>query len=109
MLGLLLLYWIGKYYYTLAENYNKNKWAYAFLGIGIYYGAMIVFGFFIGVVSEIVSPGYVETVNETFFSILMIPLGALSCYVLYKFLERTWEFNKPSDDDILADVKELEI
>ena len=33
MLGLVLLYWIGKYFYKLAEEYDKSKWGFAILGL----------------------------------------------------------------------------
>ena len=33
MLGLLLIYFIGKYFYDLAAEFEKNKWLYAILGV----------------------------------------------------------------------------
>lgn len=98
MLGLILIYWIGKYFYKLAEEYDKNKWAFAILGIVVYYGSIILFGITTGIVSEIVSPGSIETMNETLLSILMLPLGLLSCYLLYKYLEKTWKKNRPINE-----------
>ncbi|TDN87659.1 hypothetical protein DET49_111107 [Salegentibacter sp. 24] len=37
MLGLLLLYWIGKYHYRLAGEYDKSQWGFTILGIVAYY------------------------------------------------------------------------
>mgnify|MGYP001225774951 CR=1 FL=1 len=93
MLGLLLLYFVGKYFYNLAKEYNKSNWGFAILGIVVYYGGIIIFSFIIGVVAEIISPGFFGTFNETLFSILIIPFGILSCYLLYKFLESKWKKN----------------
>ena len=45
MLGFILLYWIGKYFYKLAEKYQKSEWGYALLGIGSYYGGILLAGF----------------------------------------------------------------
>ena len=37
MLGLLLIYWIGKKYYELATEHNRSPWGYAILGVFVYY------------------------------------------------------------------------
>ncbi len=104
MLGILLLYWIGKYFYKLAEKYDKSKWGFTVLGIVSYYGGILVFGFSFGIIAEIISPGYLDTVNETALSLLSLPFGALACYGLYKYLNKTWEknqlINKSKIDDI---------
>lgn len=98
MLGLILLYWIGKYFYKLAEEYDKNKWVYAILGIIVYYGGIIAFSFSLGVIAEFVSPGFFDSFNETLLGIIMLPFGILSCYLLYSYLEKTWEKSKPVNE-----------
>ncbi|MEH6536634.1 MAG: hypothetical protein V7719_09590 [Psychroserpens sp.] len=95
MLGLVLLYWIGKYFYKLAEEYNKSQWGFAILGIVVYYGGILLFSVIVAIIMEIIFTGFLDTVNETLYGILMIPLGILSCYLLYKYLEKTWKKNKP--------------
>ena len=91
MLGLLLLYWIGKYYYKLAEKYNRSRWGFAILGIVAYYGGVIVFGMIVGIIIEIVSPGYIETMNDLLLSVIIMPFGILSTYLLYKLIENRLE------------------
>lgn len=98
MLGLLLIYWIGKYFYNLAEEYEKSQWGYAILGVVVYYGGTFFFGFVVGMIVEMVSPGFIEGFNETMLGILMIPFGILSAYLLYKYFEKTWEKNKPENE-----------
>ncbi len=90
MLGFLLLYWIGKYYYKLAEAYNKSKWLFTILGIVVYYAGTFVFGFIIGAIMEINSPGYTETVNEFLYGLMMVPFGIISSYLFYDYLKRSW-------------------
>ena len=109
MLGLVLLYWIGKYYFKLAEKFEKHKWGYAILGIVSYYGGIFIGGFGIGITMEIVSPGYIDTVNETLLGIFMLPFGILCCYLLYKYLEKTWTKNQPIDLINEIGVKETAI
>ena len=102
MLALLLLYWIGKYFYELAGVYEKSQWGYAILGIVVYYGGIVVFSFGIGIITEIVSPGAIGSIDDTVLGIMMLPFGILSCYLLYKYFEKTWKKNKPVNelDDI---------
>ena len=98
MLGFILLYWIGKYFYKLAEKYQKSEWGYALLGIGSYYGGILLAGFFTGIFVELLYPGVIENSNETLLGILMLPFGLLSCYVVYTYLEKTWKKNKPKNE-----------
>lgn len=93
MIGLLLWYWVGKYFYKLAEEHKKNKWVFAVLGIVVYYAGSFAFGILIGFFVEIFSPGFIDTVGERFFGFLMIPFGVLSCYLFYKVIEEAWKKN----------------
>lgn len=93
MLGLILLYWIGKYFYRLAGDHDKNQWAFALLGIVAYYAGIFVFSIIIGTVVEIITPGYWDDFNEMLFGIMMLPFGILSTYLLYISLERSWKKN----------------
>ena len=98
MLGLILLYWIGKYFYKLAEEYDKSKWGFAILGIVTYYGGIIIFSFLVGIIFAFTAPEALEAINETLLGIMMLPFGILSCYLLYKYLDKTWVKNKPVDE-----------
>lgn len=91
MLGLVLLYWIGKYYYKLAEKYNRSRWGFAILGIATYYFGIIFFGLIIAVILEILAPVFFENLSELAFSLLSLPLGIFSTYSLYKLIEKRWE------------------
>ncbi len=108
MLGLLLLYWIGKNYYNLAEEYNKSQWGFAILGIVVYYGGILVAGFITGIILEIISPGFLDSVHEMLFGLLMLPFGLLSCYLLYKHLEKTWGKEKPNLNELINEIGKVE-
>lgn len=108
MLGIILLYWIGKYFYKLAEEYDKSKWGYAILGIVVYYAGTLIFGMIIMAVGEVFSLGFVDTFNETLLGIIMLPFGVLSCYLLYKYLEKTWKKNNPKKDDLIDQIGKVE-
>ena len=48
MLGLLLIYFIGKQFYVLAESFKQNKWLFAILSVVVYYAAGLIFGVVLG-------------------------------------------------------------
>jgi hypothetical protein len=104
MLGILLIYWLGKYFYKLAEVYDKSKWGFAVLGVVTYYAITFVFAITFVIVAEIVSPGYIDTVNERVLDLISLPFGLLASYLLYKYLKKTWKKNqligKSKIDDI---------
>ncbi|WP_299126135.1 hypothetical protein [uncultured Winogradskyella sp.] len=106
MLGLLLLYWIGKYFYKLAEEYNKSKWGFSILGIAVYYAGIILASFTTGIVIGIFYPQMLENTNETVLGLFMLPFGILSCYLLYIILEKTWKKAKSDENRFLNQISE---
>jgi hypothetical protein len=94
MLGLLLIYFVGKKFYELAFEYEKNKWGFAIAGVLSYYGGIVISMFILGFVIEINSPGYITESNETLFGLLGIPFGVLACWGFYKLLENNWRKDK---------------
>ena len=102
MIGLILIYFIGKAFYDLAMLYQKHKWGFAILGVASYYLGLMVGGVIIALLMELNSPGSVERFNETALGALGIPFGILACWGLYKFLQRQW--GKPAkftDEEII--------
>ena len=106
MLGLLLIYWIGNYFYKLARKYKQNEWGYALTGIAVYYVGGFVFVFLIGAIAEIISPGSVDQVSDLVFSLLGVPFGLGSCYFFYVYLERKWEKRRLAETDLTKHLVE---
>ena len=106
MLGLLLLYWIGKYFYKLAEEYDKSKWGFAILGVAVYYAGILLASFTTGIILGIFYPESLENLNEMLLGLAMLPFGILSCYILYKILENVWKKAKLAEDKFLNQVSE---
>jgi len=94
MLGIFLIYYIGKTYYQLAELYQKHKWGFAIMGVAMYY-----FGTFLGgVILQLLflaglTPA-VEEYNSLVLNLLAFPFGLLTCWGLYQILKRS--FSKKS-------------
>ena len=101
MLGLILIYLVGKKFYELAFEYNKSRWGYAIAGVVSYYAGYLLSVFIIATIVEISSPGYITDSNELLFSVLGIPFGALICWGFYKMLERNWSKDKNTQPNTL--------
>jgi uncharacterized YccA/Bax inhibitor family protein len=100
MLGLVLLYWIGKYFYRLAEDYEKSKWGYAILGVVVYYLGTFIFAMLIAIFAL----DFLNDESDLVISLISLPFGILSCYLLYKYFEKTWEANAPKNDNIIDQI-----
>lgn len=91
MLGILLLYFIYKYYSELAEQYNKNKWGYFILGVAVYYAGMFVFGALIGVVVGLYGDeSWLDGSHDLLLSLMAFPFGILSTVGIYKYLQKSF-------------------
>ncbi len=98
MLGLLLIYYLGKQYYKLAEIHARHQWLYAILGVLSYYFGTFVAGIFMALTLD-----NIEDVNDISLSLMGLPVGLLCAFVFYRFLEYRWERIPvmTSDKDIL--------
>ncbi len=106
MLGLILIYFIGKSYVDLAKEYGKNKWLYGSLGVFYYYGGLLFFGFIIGVLMELGYLEFLRDINETLLGIICIPFGILICWGFYTYLKTKWwntSANNRSNSSLLDD------
>lgn len=99
MLGIFLIYFVGKKFADLAEIYEKSKWGYGILGVASYY-----MGTFLAVMAyiiylELFTDQFFEDANETAINLLSIPFGILACWGTYKLLEANWKKNKKIKSD----------
>ena len=93
MIGLILLYFIGKAFYQLAEIHNKNKWAYAIAGVVSYYAGTIAGVFLVGLGYMFYNPAFLDnmdSMDETLFVLLGVPFGILCCWLFYRILNSRW-------------------
>ncbi|UTW60824.1 hypothetical protein KFE98_12395 [bacterium SCSIO 12741] len=102
MLGLILVYFIGKRFYDLAEKHDKHKWGFAIAGVASYYLGTMAFGFFLALYSEIWNPTLLEGTNDFAVGLMGVPFGVLACVGFYKLLKRSWEPKSvPLDSNVL--------
>ena len=107
MLGLIIVFFIGKYFYQLGGKYEKSKWGVAVLGVVAYYfGSIVIGGVSIGL-AHFIFEFDMDFNNSTMLGILAIPFGILFAYLVHWLLEKKWKKNKEleavSIDDIGSD------
>ncbi|NUO00713.1 MAG: hypothetical protein HUU01_08855 [Saprospiraceae bacterium] len=104
MLGIILLYFIGRGFYRLAETYGKNKWGLALAGIASYYVGTFIGGIAIVFFYEWVLVISIDTLSDLGMGLLALPFGLLACWGFYTLLEKRWaadRFKEKSDANIL--------
>jgi hypothetical protein len=102
MIGLLLIYFIGKYFYDLAGQYKKSRWGFAILGIVSYYAGTIIGGAGLGIFMDLMLDISVDELPGIALGLMTVPFGVLACWGFYKLLQSRW--SKPSSsvpDDVL--------
>lgn len=103
MLGILFLFFIGKYYYKLAEEYGRNKWGFAVIGVVTYYAGTFITAVIYGIIYFMMYPdASEESVDTVGLKLTVVILGLLSCVILYFILENNWKKAKeiPKKDRI---------
>ena len=89
-LGYILLFYIGFYFYRLAENHNKNKWLYGLLGVVLFFISL-----FVSVLLERFFRG--DEINEfdiAIISVKSIFIGTLVVFIVFQILDSLWERKK---------------
>jgi hypothetical protein len=90
MVGLVLLYFVGKAFYDLAGLNNRGQWLYAILGVVSYYAGLFIGSLLIGIGYELFI-GSIEDVNETLLGFAGLPFGVLACWGFYHILKNRWK------------------
>ena len=105
MLGLLLIYFIGKTYYSLAEEHKKEKlWLWAILGVIAYYGGGFILGIIVFLYWDLTQDYFdYESINKGTEILLGLVGGIIGTVGLYQFLKYRWNKveSREKTDDIL--------
>lgn len=105
MLGLVLIYFIGKTFMALAEAHQKHKWGHAILGVVSYYAGTLLAGIIFLLFMESDDPfSETRTTPDILINLLSIPFGALTCWLTYYFLQKRWEEQAIVDNSDILDM-----
>jgi hypothetical protein len=90
MLGLVLIYWVGRKFYDLADYHKRSQWGYTFVGLGIYFGTQLIFG----MVLELLNPGLIDGLDKSSglgLDLLGMAIGGLVWYLALQYFTKKWE------------------
>lgn len=107
MIGILLL--IGpiatawNLMWRLAKDYNRAKFGYAFLGVGVYIGSQILLGFILGMVLVMMEQS-LEILDNFLVTLGGVIFGLLLVWLMHHLLKRSWEKKRlPQEESQLLD------
>jgi len=106
MLGLLLIYFIGKYFYDLAAKFGKSKWLFAIIGIVTYYGGTILFGVVLGVYAALTNSSTILGLGDLALTLISIPVGIIIAWGLYTLLKNQWQKKTEPVETEILDAKD---
>ena len=90
MLGYIFLFYIGFYFYRLAENHKKNKWLFGIVGIATYIFGNAIFALHTIFFLE----QNINNFNILFFSFKSFVIGLLFAFTLFYLLHFVWSRKK---------------
>lgn len=91
ILSYIFLFYVGFYFYRLAENHKKNKWIFAIIGIGSYFLALVIYPFYLRLFDpeEIQNPA-----NIVLVSVKSLTIALISIFILFQVLSFVWNKKK---------------
>jgi MFS family permease len=107
MIGFILIYFIGKYFYELAIKYNEKKWLFAILGVVTYYVGSAIGGLVVGILDDLFNFG-LDFDNRLILSLIALPFGAAACYLFYYLLEKSWSKRAKKEEVSIEDIGKTE-
>lgn len=86
-LGYVFVFYVGFYFFRLAENHNRNKWLYGVLGIFFYFTGVFANLMYVRlfVIEE------VDEYNITTISMKSFFTGFVFVFVLFHLLDFIWK------------------
>ncbi|WP_298894436.1 hypothetical protein [uncultured Psychroserpens sp.] len=103
MLEILLIIFIGRSFFRLAEEHNQNKWVFAILGVVSYYVAALIGGVLLGIADEVFGLG-IDWENTLLLTIIALPIALGAVYLLYSILKKAWKKNVVIDTNEIQDI-----
>lgn len=90
ILGYIFIFYIGFYFYRLAENHNKNKWFFGIIGIVAYTVGSSIYVIY----TKFFLEQDINEFNILSFSFRSFSIGLLSVFTLFHILSFIWSKKK---------------
>ncbi|NRA10541.1 MAG: hypothetical protein HRT57_01140 [Crocinitomicaceae bacterium] len=91
MLGLIVLYWIGKGHYNLANKHLRSGWLYAIIGVAIYYAGTLIAGIIIVLAAGFSGAQWIHTTPDIMLGLLGVPFGLAATWGFRAIMKKQWE------------------
>lgn len=107
MLGLVLIYFIGKEFYNLARKFGKSEWLFAVLGVISYYLGTFIGRIVLYIGLDVLGGEPIEEIDNLIINLLAFPFGVFICWLFYYLLKNNWTKSKTvkiTESDILDDT-----
>ena len=93
ILGYILIFYIGFYFYRLAENHQKKKWLFGIVGIATYFSGILIYPLYVRFF-------YVDEIDEFDISAISLKsslIGLLFVFFLFQLLSLIWSRKKKTN------------
>lgn len=107
MLGLILIFFIGKAFFSLAKTHNRNKWLFAVLGVIVYYGMSFIGATAIVLIAVAVGNEGILNYPDALIGIMGVPIGLLAVWGFHYLLRKNWEGNPKDQNPDLLDTSDF--
>lgn len=103
MLGILLIFFIGKYYYDLAQDHHRNRWLFGVLGIVVYYAGSVIGGLIMRVLDGAFDLEF-DWDNQLSLMGIALVSGLSFTVLVYYLLSRYWKKSKKEIKNEINDI-----
>lgn len=100
ILGYILIFYIGFYFYRLAENHHKNKWIFGFLGIAIYFLGLVIYPLYIRFFDNLELFDF----NLVVISFKSFTIGLVLVFISFQFLSFIWKPKKKTNKEDIEKI-----
>lgn len=104
MIGLILLYFIGKAFYNLAHEYDKQRWLYAIVSIVFYYVVSILSGILLVIILELLGVAFFDETDDLLLGLISMPFGLAGLWGFHTILKRKWSKEDIFSEDMIDEI-----
>ena len=94
-LGYVFIFYIGFYFYRLAENHANNKWLFGLVGIATYLLALVIYPLIIRLLYSKENYNF----DLSAISLRSFLIGCLSVFFLFQILSFIWNRKKTVEEE----------
>lgn len=92
-IGYIILFYVGFYFYRLAENHKRNKWLFGFIGIAAYFFGIFIYPLYVRLF-------YSSEIYEFDVSVITLKsslIGLLFVFFLFQLFSIIWSRKKKTN------------